>query len=483
MAEFKEVLKHGRNYLVAIVATRALGFISIPVYTRLLSPNDFGVYSVFIGIIGILSSVMALSTDRSVSRYFFDQKNEEDFKEFVGTTIILALVFFLLNSILLIIFAEKFGNLVSLNKNVVYLIIPISFVNIVGLTFEQIYGPLKKSINIAISSLSRVYIGFSFSILLILLFKSDKYYGQILGQIFAGFIMIFYWVKKIKPYFKLSFDTAYIKYIFTYSVPLIPYALSGVIIEQFGKVALGNSQDLSHAGYYSLALTVGSLVSIVIAVAHQAWNPYYMEYMNTKNYDQVDKDFVRIFKITLVVAIIVSSFGKEIGLLLAKKEFTASLYLIPIFTLGYVFYQFAYAYLRNFGYSKKTHFMTITVFLSGFFNVLMNLILIKKYAELGAAISFTLAYVLMTVIAWFFNKYYVKLHETPMKHMIIPLLMIIPFYIILYLSLSINSLLLLIIFKIALTFIFSAILFWKERLDITEYIKSILNKLKHATHK
>lgn len=472
MSDFKGVFKHGGNYLLANLATKALAFISIPVYTRLLSPNDYGVISVFIGVVGILGSVMSFSADRSVSRYYFDQKGVEDFKQFVGTSSFLALVFFCINSVILVIFADEFGKLVGLNTNVVYLLIPVAFINIIGLTFQQIYGPIKKSRIIGLSSLARVYIGFILSIIFILLFKNHQYYGQILGQIIAGILMIVYWIRKIKPYFKFSFDKKYIKYIFTYSVPLIPYALSGVIIAQFGKIAIANAQGLSQAGFYSLAATVGGLVSIIIAVTHEAWNPYFMEYMNAKNYSQIDKDFSKIFRITVLSSIGISAFGKEIGILLAEKEFEASLHLIPIFTIGYVFYQFAYIYLRNFGYSKKTYFMTITVLISGVSNVLMNVFFIDKYGELGAAISFALSYVVMTFVAWFFNSFFVKLHSTKVRTVLIPILVVIPFYIILYAITYFELNFLSIFIKIVLVGIVSILLFWKERQIVIKAIKS-----------
>lgn len=478
MPGFKEILKHSRNYLIANLATKALAFISIPVYTRLLTPNDYGIVSIFLGVVGIMGSIMSFSTDRSVSRYFFDQKSPEDFKRFVGTSSILALCFFILNSLILFIFAEKFGNLVGLSKNTVYLIIPVSFINVIGLTFEQIYGPLKKSKVIALASVSMVYIGFTLSILLILLFKSDKFFGQILGQILTGILMVIYWIKRIKPYFKISFDLSYIKYIFTFSVPLIPYALSGVIIEQFGKIAIGSSQSISQAGYYSLALTVGSLVSIAISIAHQAWNPYYFEHMNNRNYKQIDSDFDKIFRITLFIAIAISAFGKEIGLLLAKKEFSGSLYLIPIFTIGYIFYQFSYAYLRNFGYSKKTYYMTLTVLLSGLLNIILNVLLIKKLGELGAAISFSLSYIFMAIIGWFFNKKFVKLHEIPVGIMLLPTITTIPFYIAFYYLIPLQSIILSIFLKIGLTSLFFILTFWQDRNEIEYYLKNILTDKK-----
>ena len=474
MSDFKQIIKHSGNYLIANLATRALAFISIPVYTRLLSTEEYGVINIFLGVAGVLGSVMSLSMDRSVSRYFFDQKNPEDFRKFNGTSSILASIAFIINALILVYFADGFGKLVGLDNKIIYLLIPYTFINIIGLTFEQIYGPLKKSKEIAISSLARVYIGFALSIFLILLFKEDKSFGQILGQILAGVAIIFYWIKKIRPFVKFSFNIAYIKYIFTYSVPLIPYALSGVIIEQFGKIAIGSSQSLSQAGYYSLALAISSIVSIAIAVTHQAWNPYYFEYMNSKNYPQLDKDFIRIFKITVLVAFGIAAFGEEIGFFLAKKEFLSSMHLIPIFTIGYIFYQLSYAYLRNFGYSRSTQYMTITVFASGISNVLLNFILIPTLGELGAAVSFALSYIVMAFLAWIINKFLVKLHATPLKLMLIPMIIAVPFYLLLYFTPFIEFLILSIIIKFLLCCLLIVIIFWSERIEIIHFSKALL---------
>ena len=478
MAGFKEILNHGKNYLVANLATKALAFISIPVYTRLLSTEDYGIVNIFIGVLMIFASIMALSADRSVSRYYFDKKDHEDFKQFVGTSSILATVFFITSTIILVFFADGIGKLIGLDKKVVYLLIPMTLINIIGLTFEQIYGPLKKSKVVATSSLIRVYLGFAFSILLILIFKNEKYLGQILGQVIAGGIMVYYWVKKIKPYFIFTFRKEYIKYIFTYSIPLIPYALSGIIIAQFGKIAMGSSHGMSEAGFYSLAMNIGSLVGIVIMVTHQAWNPYFMEYMNNKNYKQVDSDFIRIFKLTIIFAFGIACFGKEIGFILAKKEFISSLHLIPIFTIGYIFYQLSYAYLRNFGYSKKTQFMTLTVLISGIFNVLTNIVLIQKYDDLGAALSFTFSYVIMTFLAWFFNYYFVKMHVTPVIKLIKPVIIASFFYLVLITLDISHSYILKLIIKLTLLLGITLSLLWAERIEILSIIKSFTKEHK-----
>jgi O-antigen/teichoic acid export membrane protein len=472
---FKSIINHGRNYLIASFATSALAFISMPIYTRILTPQDYGIISIYAGFVGILATIISFSTDRSVSRYFFDKKDDQDFKNFVGTTTILTVSFFTLNSIMIYFFSEIIGKYIGVNKYVVYLMIPMSLVNIVSLLFEQIYGPLKKSKEIAISSVIKVFLGFVFSVLFILLFKGYKYYGQIIGQIIAGLIMIFIWIRLIKPYFKLSFNVSYIKYIFSFSVPLIPYALSGVIIEQFGKIAIGASIGMSEAGFYNLALTISSIVNIAISVTHQAWSPYYFEYMNEKKYDQLDNDYIIILKFTLLIAFGVACFGKEIGFLLAKKEFSGAFYLIPIFSIGYIFLQLSFGFIRNFSYTKKTYFMTITILFSGICNVVFNSIFIEKYGSTGAAWSFVLSYFIMYLFAWFINNNYVKLHTTPFKSLLKPIIITIPFYLVMFYIFNINSFIVEVLIKFLFFIFFSFIILWDYRKIIFSYLKDLYN--------
>jgi len=421
LADFKEILKHGANYLVANLATKALAFISIPVYTHLLSTSDFGIVNIFLGVSGILSSLLTLCCDQAVSRYYFDRIDDEDFKKFVGTSSIIALIVFILNATILILLASQVGALTGLTRNVIYLLVPYTLVNVIGLTYEQIYTPMKKSKKIAISSLLRAYLGFMFAVAFIMFFKETKYLGQILGLICAGIIMIVIWSKGIAHQIILVFDRKYLRYILKFSVPLIPYALSGVIIEQFGKIAIGTTQNISQAGFYSLALTISGLVGIITAVTHQAWAPYYFEYMNAKNYAGHDTDIKRIFAITLIAGMGISTFGQEIGMILANKAFTSSLYLIPIFVHGFVLHQLAYVYMRNFSFVHRTYFSSIVVIAAGVINISLNLLIIPKYGEVGAAISFAFSYLSMAMLAWVANRFVIRCYCTPLLKLLRPL--------------------------------------------------------------
>ncbi len=469
MANFKEILKHGANYLAANLATKALAFISIPIYTRILSTHDYGIVSIFIGVSGILSNLLTLCIDQSVSRYYWDRKSDDDFKEFVGTSLILSSLVFLINSVIVFSNAEWIGQLVNLDKEVVYLLIPYALVNIIGLMFDQIYGPMKMSRKIAMSSLCRVYLGFAFALLFIFIFREKKYLGQILGLLMAGTLMIVYWYFNIRKFTRLKFRPEFVKYIFSYSVPLIPYALSGVIIEQFGKLTLGQT-SVSTVGYYSLALTIASIVSIVTVVTHQAWAPYYFEHMKAKNYVQHDLEISRILRFTLLTAMGISIFGKEIGMILASVEFTGALGLIPIFTFGYVFHQYAYVYMRNISFVYKSFWLTVTVIVSGASNILLNLFIIPVWGQTGAAISFAISYFIMAAAAWGINKFVIRHYGTPPSKLLVPLLGFFFFSIPVFKLYNIAPFYLAILLKILLMTAFIIFIAWPERVFLLQFI-------------
>jgi O-antigen/teichoic acid export membrane protein len=136
-------------------------------------------------------------------------------------------------------------------------------------------------------------------------------------------------------------------------------------------------------------------------------------------------------KITLVVAFGVGTFGGDLGSLLVKQDFTSYFYLIPLITIGYVFYQLSFIYIRSFGYAKKTIFLSLSFILSGLSNVIFTYFLGNIYGVLGVSISFVISYLILLVITWSINEYFLKLYSTSWVKLIKPLVVVIPFYFIL----------------------------------------------------
>ena len=429
------------------MATKALSFISIPVYTRLLTVEDYGIVNVFMSLVGIVAVLLTLSSEVSISRYYYDAKDTEDFKRFVGTSIRLTSMILLVTTAVFILGLNIIADIVELPRKLTLCLIPVAFFNITNSIFTQIYNPQMQSKKIAIVSSVQCYLAFVISIVCILLIKDDKYYGYVYGNIIAMLLLGAYMIRQIKPFYTRCFDKKYVPYILKYCLPYIPDALSGIILAQFSKIFIGSNQGFALAGTYGLVVNMAMLMIIVIHITNNAWVPYYFRFMNDKDYNSINNDFNLIWRLTLVVAIGLSFYGKEIAEILAKKDFLDMMSLLPLLVTGYVFHQWAYVYLRNVGYSKRMMWNSYAYMFSGVALVVLNIILVPRFQGYGAAFATLTSYILLFLFTYVSNRFVIKLHAPSVLQSLKPFIYYVIFIIAaIYLyTLDLNWMLLLII--------------------------------------
>ncbi|MCM1912544.1 lipopolysaccharide biosynthesis protein, partial [Bacteroides ovatus] len=206
MSDYKALLKHSGNYFFAMVATKALDFIAIPVYTYLLTVEEYGIYSIFISTVGIATVILPLNSEVAISRYYFDAKDEKDFKQFVGTSVRLTSLIVMIMAFLMIIFVKPLSEFQDFEVLLTLSIIPVSLYKIVNSVFQQIYQPLLQSRKIAVVSSIQAYLAFALSIVCIFFLPEKKYYGQVWGTIVAMLIVGSYSVRQIKEYYLGSWN-------------------------------------------------------------------------------------------------------------------------------------------------------------------------------------------------------------------------------------------------------------------------------------
>ena len=429
MSDHKSLFKHSRNYFFATIATRALAFVSIPVYTRLLTVEEYGVVGVFMSLIGIISVLLTLDSDVAISRYYYDAKDEEDFKEFVGTNIRLSSIIFALTSFIFIALLPFLAKAMSFPKLLVVCFIPVSLYEILHRMFESIYQPLLQSKKIAIVSSAKAYLAFGISAVFMLLMKDEKYYGYVFGNIAAMLVMGSYMVGQIKKYYKRAYKKEHIKYIFNYCLPYIPYTLSGVLLSQFSRIFIGNNQGFALAGSYTLTTNIAALMLIVIGITHNAWNPYYFQYMTDRDYKSVNNDYNLIWRCTIVGAFFIAAFGYELALILSKgDDYLETLRVLPPLVVGFILYQWAYVYLRNTGFAKRNIWNAYCVIGSGVANVLLNAILVPYYQETGAAIATFSSYLVLLVLSYLTNRFVIKEYVPRLWFFVKTVLFSLPFF-------------------------------------------------------
>lgn len=478
MSDFKALAKHSTNYLAATLATKALAFISIPVYTRLLTVAEYGVMQVFLSMIGIVHVLLTLNAEVAVSRYYYDAKDDQDFKEFVTTSIKVTFRIWCAMVAIMLLCTPWLAKELSFSKLLTLAMIPVSSYQAINSIFTQIYQPLLQSKKIAIVSSVQAYMAFGLSVVFMLILKEDRYYGYVYGTIVAMILLSVYLSNQISPFYvKCKIKKEHVRYILNYCLPYIPYTLSGVIIAQFGRIVMSDYGGFESAGIFSFMSNIAALMLIVISVVHSAWNPYYLQYMTDRDYTSIDKDYDIIWRTTLVSGVALSLFAKELGAILGKPEYLSMMYLLPLMVVGYLFYQWAYVYLRSTGFAKKTIWNAVAVIVGGVVNIVLNVVLVKKYDALGITISFLVSYFVMLVVSYLINRYILRQYTPLAWKFIWPFLVTLLF---LVLSSYFNTLgnnvdFKYIVIKFLILIAFSIIILWKYYPQIMLIIKARVN--------
>jgi O-antigen/teichoic acid export membrane protein len=407
-----ETLRHAKNYLSADVATKSLGFISIPIFTRLFTQEDYGIVAIFASYVGIMTVILSLNSYTAVGRYYYEKT--DDFGEFVGTTFIFTGLILCISVIIYILFYQQINNLIKLPGLLsTYLIFTCLFA-IIQSIYTQILVPQKKSKELAIINVLNGYIGFAIAVLFVYLLKENRYLGRIWATLLIGFIFSIYYIKKINKYLKFNFKIEHIKYIANYSIPSIPHSLSGVILDQFDRIMINNIINTASAGLYSLGYNIGMLLLMVNGSILTAFVPDFIKFLDNKEYNRLDVLMGKVFSIGTIAALGLVLFAREIVMVLVDVKFHEALKVVPIVVIGYVFHEMYFMYGMYPGYKKKTIYTSIVTLSAGSLDVVLNAMFIPKYGYIAAAYTTLVSYFAMFVMAWIMSKYILKQRVSPL---------------------------------------------------------------------
>lgn len=443
---------HSKNYLLAEIFNKGLIFLTIPVFTRLLSPEEYGVLAIFASILAIFTVIMGLNFQACIVVKYCD--HDEDFPEFLGAN----LIFLFLNNIILIslcfIFASPLASIFSIRVDIFIIAVIISsfvFFIQVELSYLQASQQSKKYVNI---SVVRNILVTLLALVWTYLLKNNRYYGNIYSQLLVfGIIFIFVIFNLIKIA-RFCFKLRYLKYALLFSIPLIPHTLAGIILSQVDRVMINHFLGSYQVGLYSLAFNVGLLVAVFVGALNNAWIPIFFDSLKNESYDKIQNLAEKYSKIVLIAAFGLILFGKEIIIIMADRQYVESYKIVPLFALSGVA-TFLYTLFVNYAfYKRRTGMISIISLLSCFVSIVLNYILIPKFGYAGAAWANLFSHILLFILHYSSVRFILKLKVIRLDKIIVDVVVLFVF-IGVYAVFKFDALFLNLLLKILLIFIIS----------------------------
>jgi O-antigen/teichoic acid export membrane protein len=413
-----KVVKAGSWYTITNFFTKGLAFLTLPIFTRLLSTSDYGIVNIYNSYSSIITVIFSLDLVSSVQRGKFDFK--ENYNQFISSVLFLGMISFTGFSIIMLIFQDYFSKLLELDKILIYLLLVHSFFmfveTFVFAKFRVEYNYKKISIIQIIIAIASVLLGI---ILITRVFTEKSYYGQIIGKaipvIFFGIILLVYTFLKGK---KLV-SKEYWKYALIISIPLIFHNLSGIVNAQFDRILINKYIGASETGIYSFAYNVGMIITVLWTSTNQAWVPWFFEKMGKEDHINIRKRAKNFRDFFTLVYILILFLSPEIIKIMADEAYWEGLYIIPFIFMAYYF-NLMYSFEANIEFfTKKTHMIATGTILAAAVNVMLNIIFIPKYGYPAAAITTVISNFSLFMFHYLITNYILKIKIFGFKfHMI-----------------------------------------------------------------
>ena len=395
----KDFLKDAIKYLPALIAPGIVGFVSIPIVTRLFHATDYGYYSL------AMATVMVLTTlsgwlPMSIIRFYPAYERDKKLDIFCGNIIKSTFITILAIAVLFSIFLLSIKNYLS---SKLYLLMSIGigvFVVIAVFSVFQYFLRSKRQVGwYSGFAVWRSIVGFGLGLALIVLFKFGVE-GLLWGIILSIVIILpLLWRKAVGYtsiiYSKVNLSLA--KKMAKYSFPLVIGNLAAWILSLSDRYILEIFRGSQEVGIYSASYNISEksimLLTTLFILASGPISIHIWEKEGEKKSAEFVNKITRYYLIACVPAIIgLSALSKPILNIMTGEQYFEGYKIIPFVTLGILFLGLQQRFQAGFIFYKRTILITFAILASGLLNLFLNFLFIPRYGYFAAAITTLISY-------------------------------------------------------------------------------------------
>lgn len=368
-------------YIISSVFAKGLAVITTPIFTRLLSKTEFGQFSSFTSVENILTIIVTLDFSASIARAKYDF--DERMKEYIASILLASNIVTTLVYIVVECNAKFFQELFSMD----ILYIRMLFVYLLfmpAFSYMQLYHRVYQKYKFFVAfSMGTALISAVISVILVVLLD-DKLLGRTVGyllpiSIFNFFLWIYVFIKAKR----VSWDC--IIYASKISIPLIPNALSGVVLGSMDRIMITNICGAATTAIYTVAYQVSMLVYLIWTSMNHAWSPWLFDRLHEDNHEAIRRSSKLYLGIFLGFVIGVLLVAPEVVVILGGQAYYEAIYVMPPVVLGCVF-QFVFGMYVNLEiYEKKTFTISMGTMMAALINFVLNFVCIPRFGYIAAA--------------------------------------------------------------------------------------------------
>lgn len=379
----------------------------LPIFTRYLSPKDYGAIATITFFTLILSTIFTFGLNTSIGICYFDKQYLHKKNLVIWNSFLVLFISSLVMLLLGVIFLKPLSSAIFHSGNYSSFIIMgilITFFTLLVYPFQfRLQFEEKQLLFITLLICSTTFtIGINFFLVAIL---RAGVFGMLLGMTLGGgFSTLLYGASFLKD-IEMKLEPEIMKKLIRYGLPMMPSFFFLYVLQQGNIFILQRFNSLQAAGLYSVGYNLGMGMLIVISAFSTAWGPFFLSFVNRKKEAEVLFGRITTYYIFGVgmLSLLFYIFAKPIVLFLNPTFLDAYKVIGLTATAQYLFGIF-YLLLPPIYFAKEVHRITITQIIAALLYMVTAYFFITYFSLIGAGISLVIGYFIMSFLLFLWNK-------------------------------------------------------------------------------
>jgi O-antigen/teichoic acid export membrane protein len=396
-AELARLGRHSAIYGLGGLVSRILATLLLPLYTHYLPPGSYGRVEIVTSATAVLAIVLQMGISSAFFRFYFDAKERAEKLTVIRTSFWFTMAMSTVGLTLGVVFADPVGHLLGLGHDPTLV-----RAAAVGLWAQTNYQQLtalfrveERSTQYAMASVANVLITVAAMVLFVAVFHWGAV-GLVVGN-FTGTLTV-YLVLLVYRYEQLGleFDSALLRNMQTFGMPLVPSALALWTINFVDRQFIVHYKSAAEVGVYSAAVKIAAVITFVMVAFRTAW-PAFAYSIEDDREAKRTYSFVLTYLLALTswAALALGALAPWLVQLLTDPRYQRAEKGVALLAFAGAVYAGYVVLAIGSGRARRTQLNWVVTGAGAAVNVGLNIWLVPRYGMVGAAIATAAAYVVL----------------------------------------------------------------------------------------
>lgn len=412
---FKDMLRGGLAFGVSSSLVSAVGFVLIPLYTRYLSVDEFGLLGLIGLTVSVSTAIFGLGLGSAIFRSYFDYEDKANQKKLVGTALLVAVIGSAGLVVLATISAESviaqriFG--VPGTGRYFRIALYAGAIGLLNAIPLAVYRAERQFTRFAIFNLMAAGLQAILIIVLVVPFHLGLA-GIVTGQLLAISAVNILLLYSVRAKTEIALLRGEVRKLLAYGLPLVPGGVLYLLLTTGNLYFVQTTIGLAEVGVFNLAIKIASIFAILVVAPFQlVWLPMVF---SVEKSSYADRFYANMLVYALYVAVGIgvglSVFAREVVQIVSTPDYASAAQLVGLLIFGHILFVAQNIFNVGIILKRKTVYWSISLVLETIVSVLMWLVLAPYWGTRGIAAGSIIGYAVGAGTTLMFSRRFLRVH-------------------------------------------------------------------------